>query len=384
MSEGPARPGPSPPAVAIRPEREEQPRRFPCKQCGASVEFKPGTRELVCPYCGHRDEIPVTPQAIAEYDLEEALLRLPQTQGWGTESRSLHCSNCGATTVMAAGQTAGRCAFCGSGNVLEQQTRSDIIRPESLIPFRIDRKEAVQRFRDWLNRLWFRPNDLKRMGQLAQIDGAYLPFWTFDAFTTSYWTAEAGFYYYETETYQETDSDGNVVTRTREVQRTRWEPASGYHEQFFDDELVCGSRGVSEPLARAVCPYDLRELTPYEASFLAGYVAEEYQIDLRGAWDRARERMQQQLYQACAHEVPGDTHQNLQVDSAFSQMVFRHVLMPLWIAAYQYRDRAYRFLVNGQTGEVQGEAPLSWWKITLAVLAAILIGVVLYLIFGQR
>jgi hypothetical protein len=133
-----------------------------------------------------------------------------------------------------------------------------------------------------------------------------------------------------------------------------------------------------------VCPYELSELTPYEASYLAGFVAEEYQIDLREGWDKAQESMQRQLYVACAQEVPGDTHRGLHVDSAFSQMVYRHVLLPLWIAAYQYNGRPYRFLVNGQTGEVQGEAPLSWWKITLAVLAALLIALILWLVFGQR
>jgi DNA-directed RNA polymerase subunit RPC12/RpoP len=369
--------------VATARERGEQPRQFPCKQCGASLTFAPGTQELVCAYCGHRDVIPTSAQAIAEYRLDEALLQ-PRAEGWGVESRSLHCANCGATTVFAAGQTAGRCAFCGSDKVLQQEPKADLIRPESLVPFRIDKKQAVERFREWLGRLWFRPNDLKRLGQLAQITGAYLPFWTFDAFTSSHWTADAGYYYYETEDYQETDSQGNTVTRTRQVQRTRWEPASGYHEQFFDDELVCASHGVSDRLARAVCPYDLRELAPYEASFLAGFVAEEYQVDLREGWGCAQENMEEQVRQACAREVPGDTHRNLQVDTAFSQMVFRHVLLPLWIAAYQYREKTFRFLVNGQTGEVQGEAPLSAWKIGLAVLAAILIALVLWLMFGHR
>jgi DNA-directed RNA polymerase subunit RPC12/RpoP len=383
-SETEARSGSEASTVAIKRDRGEQPREFPCKQCGASVQFAPGTRELVCPYCGHRDVIPTSAEEIREYGLDEALLTRPKAEGWGIESRSLRCEGCGATTVFAAGQTAGKCAFCGSAKVVEQAAREDLIRPESLVPFRIDRKQAVQRFRAWLSRLWFRPNDLKRQGQLAQITGAYLPFWTFDAFTTSWWTAEAGYHYYVTVEYQETDSQGNTVTRTRQEQRTRWEPASGHHAEFFDDELVCGSQGVEEGLAQAVCPYDLSELTSYEASYLAGFVAEEYQIDLGAAWERGRESIRRQLYQACASEVPGDTHRNLHVDTAFSQKMYRHVLLPLWIAAYQYNGRPYRFLVNGQTGEVQGEAPLSWWKITFAVLAALLVALILWLLFGQH
>lgn len=361
----------------------EKARQFPCKQCGASLDFAPGTRELYCPYCGHRDPIPTTAEAILEYDLEEALLRLPREEGWGTESRAVRCANCGATTVFAGEQIAGSCAFCGSDKVRLEETRSRLIRPEALIPFQVTRETAVRCFREWLGRLWFRPNDLKRLGELARIQGAYLPFWTFDAFVTARWTAEAGYHYYVTETYQERDAEGNLVTRTRQVQHTRWESASGYHEQFFDDELVCASTGVCERLSHAVCPYDLAELTAYDPRFLAGFVAEEYQIDLTGGWERARAQMEAAVHAACAAAVPGDTYRNLRVRSAFSQMRFRHILLPVWIAAYQYRNRAYHFLVNGQTGEVQGEAPLSWVKVILAVLAALAVALALWLALGE-
>src|SRR4030095_8009148 len=129
--------------------------------------------------------------------------------------------------------------------------------------------------------------------------------------TQSHWTAEAGYYYYETETYQEQDAQGNWVTKTRQVQRVRWEPASGYHEQFLDDELVCASRGLPERLLRGVCPFELQALAPYNPGFLSGFLAEEYQVDLPPAWEQAKESIQAQLYAACGSEVPGDTHRNL-------------------------------------------------------------------------
>jgi predicted RNA-binding Zn-ribbon protein involved in translation (DUF1610 family) len=347
--------------------------RFPCKQCGAGLQFAPGQAVLHCPYCGHREEIPTTPQAIREYCLETALLQAPRAEGWGVDRHAVHCENCGATTSFAEAQVAGLCAFCGSARVVAQESSARLIRPESLLPFTITREQATARFRHWISRLWFRPNDLQHAAQLGKIHGAYLPFWTFDAFVSSCWTAEAGYHYYETETYSERDASGNTVTRTRQVQRTRWVPAAGSRQDFFDDELVYASRGLPDSLMRRIAPFHLEQLVPYHPSYLAGFAAEEYQVDLPTGWSIAREGIQRQVYARCAGDVPGDTHRNLQVDSAFSQMTFKHMLLPVWVAAYLYGERSYRFLVNGQTGSASGEAPYSWWKISAAILAALVL-----------
>lgn len=359
-------------------------RRFPCKKCGAGLEFSPGQVVLACPYCGHREEIPVTPQAIAEYDLESALLSLPRTEGWGTERRALHCENCGATTTFAEGQVAGRCAFCGSSKVVQTGSAANLIRPESLVPFAIEKNDAVALFRKWIAGGWFRPNDLKHAGQLAEIQGAYLPFWSYDAFTSSYWTAEAGYHYYETEYYTTTDAEGKTVTQSRQVQRTRWEPASGHRQDFFDDELVCASKGLPPGLIRDICPYRLEGLAPYEAGFLSGFAAEEYQIDLAGGWSEAKQRIQNEVESRCAGDVPGDTQRGLDVHTAYSQMTYKHLLLPVWVAAYLYQNKTWRFLVNGQTGETSGEAPISWWKVAGLVIVILIVVAILYFAFGAR
>ncbi len=373
----------SEPPIAVGATRREDVRQFPCKQCGAGLAFEPGTTRLTCPDCGHVEDVPVTAEQIREYDLNDALLNRPRTVGWGTETRSIHCENCGATTTFATSQVAGSCAFCGSSKVVEEAGREDLIRPESVVPFKVDRKAAAERFRNWLNRLWFRPSALKRTGALAKLAGAYLPFWTFDAYTSSFWTAEAGYYYYVTVTYTERDAQGNMVTKERQEQRVRWEPASGQYSEFFDDELVAASRGLPERLLRNVAPFELPALVPYRAEFLSGFMAEQYQVDLPEGWQQAKESIQQQVYAACAGEVPGDTHRSLHVDTAFSQETFKHVLLPVWIAAYLYQNRTYRFVVNGQTGKVTGEAPLSWWKIAGAVLLALAVALVIYLLSNR-
>jgi len=359
-------------------------RKFPCKQCGAELAFAPGQTVLECPYCKYREEVPVSAEAIREYDLESALLETPHSEGWGTERRALHCENCGATTTFEAGQVAGLCAFCGSPKVVEQRPDAQLIRPESLVPFVVKREEAVQLFRKWISSLWFRPNDLKHAGQLAKITGAYLPFWTYDAFATSHWTAQAGYHYYETEHYTEQDANGNTVSKTRQVQKTRWVPASGHRQDFFDDELVCASIGLPPSLIRGICPYNLDGLVPYQSGFLAGFVAEEYQVGLADGWAIAREQMQQQVVARCGQDVPGDTHRFLNVDTAYSQGRFKHTLLPVWVAAYLYNSKTYRFLLNGQTGKASGEAPLSWWKIVGLILLILIIAGVVFLILRAR
>src|SRR5437588_10145704 len=153
----PPAPAPPPPPAGVR--------QFPGSQGGANLTFTPGTTHLTCPYCGHAEEVPVGAGEIQEHDLEAALAQAPKARGWGTETRSIRCENCGATTTFTAEQVAGACAFCGSSKVVEQPTREDLIRPESVVPFQVDRKQAVQRFRDWLGKLWFRPNALKQSGE---------------------------------------------------------------------------------------------------------------------------------------------------------------------------------------------------------------------------
>lgn len=364
---------------AARPE--DAVRRFPCRQCGAGLSFAPGQTALECPYCGHKETIPVTEAQIAEireHDLIAALERLPHTEGWGTERRTIQCNNCGAVTAFEPGQVAGSCAFCGSAKVSERPGAANLIRPESLIPFQIPKEKATQLFRQWIGSRFWAPRSLKQLAELAKINGAYLPFWTFDALTSAHWTAEAGYYYYETEYYTETDSEGRTVQRERQVQKIRWEPASGFRQDFFDDELVCASTGLPGRLLAGIVPYDLTKLAPYEAAFLSGFSAEEYQIDLRQAWAQGQEQIERKVYQLCAGDVPGDTHRNLHVDAAFSQLTYKHLLLPVWIAAYLYGNRTWRFLVNGQTGRCSGEAPVSPWKVAAAVAIALIVALVIF------
>ena len=119
-------------------------------------------------------------------------------------------------------------------------SRSRIIQPESVIPFKITSDEAYQRYRKWLGKGFFRPKDVLTKSGDAKITGIYVPYWTFDAHADSRWTAESGKYYYETERYTTTEN-GKRVTKTRQVRKVRWYPSSGAHSDDYDDVLISGT-----------------------------------------------------------------------------------------------------------------------------------------------
>jgi DNA-directed RNA polymerase subunit RPC12/RpoP len=331
-------------------------RKFPCAACGADVVWNPGADALRCPYCGTERAVPKKFGQVVEKPIEEGL-RAPRDLGWGVSRKTVRCQRCGASQSVEPGLAALRCAFCGAPAVVEAPAAGNMIRPEGLLPFKVDRHRAAEMFRGWLSRLWFRPNDLGEKSELNALQGVYVPFWTFDAATHSDWEAEAGTPY-------------QVTVDGRSETRIRWEPSSGFLEKFFDDLPVAASKGVPRPLLQGLEPFPTKDLLVYDPSFLSGFLAEEYAVDLAEALREARLRMEAEIRSACAAQIPAPMHRNLVVKTAWSGLAYKSGLFPIWIAAYDYRGAPYRFLVNGVTGKVSGKAPWSAMKIVLALLAA--------------
>lgn len=351
-------------------------RKFPCASCGADVVWNPGAAALSCLYCGAKREVPRTPGEVTERPIEEALKGATDL-GWGMARKAVNCKGCGATTTFDAGVAASRCAFCGAPSVVEAPPSATMVRPAGVLPFRVDRNGATGKFRQWLSSLWFRPDDLSQKSALSELKGVYVPFWTFDAATHSAWTADAGFDY-----QVEVQVQQNGQWHTRYETRTRWEPAEGVLEHFFDDLPVAASRGLPPDLARGIEPFPTADLVPYEPSYLSGFLAEEYAVGPKEALAAGQRRMTEQLHALCSREVPGDRHRNLQIRTAWSGIAVKNGLFPVWIAAYRYGDKPFRFLVNGVTGKTDGHAPWSLVKIVLAALAALLLFIILAAIAG--
>ncbi|MCE8440609.1 TFIIB-type zinc finger domain-containing protein [Rhodovulum sulfidophilum] len=338
--------------------------RFPCDQCGADLRYSPDAGQLVCDHCGHRE--PVEDDArrtetLVELDYQATLdAMLPESEI--EEIRQTRCTNCGAEFEMDEATHAAECPFCATPVVTGTGLRRRI-KPRGVLPFALSEAEAHKAMTDWLGRLWFAPNGLKDYARKGRrMEGIYVPYWTFDADTTTNYRGQRGTVYYETRRVTR-----NGKTETVRVQRTRWRSVSGRVARVFDDVLVLASKSLPKRYTYALEPWDLSLLQPYQPQFLAGFRSEGYTIDLEDGLIEARQIMEQVIRRDAKFDIGGDRQRVDWLETRISTLTFKHVLLPVWLAAYRYRGKTYRFVVNGRNGRVQGERPWSAWKIAFAV-----------------
>jgi DNA-directed RNA polymerase subunit RPC12/RpoP len=347
--------------------------RWPCAQCGADLRFSPGDAALKCDHCGHVQALPPPPPArvtaLREMDLNAALADglAPADM---EEVRVTPCPSCGAQVEFRGATHATECPFCASPVALGTGTER-LIKPQAVLPFAINERQGREAMVTWLGSLWFAPNglvDYARKGRA--LSGLYVPYWTFDAATRSRYSGARGEYYYETRTVS-VQVNGRHENRQEQVRKTRWYPAAGWVSRRFDDVLVMASQSLPRRYTDALAPWDLGDLRPYSPDFLAGFTAEGYTVGLPDGQAIAREVMARQIAQDVRHDIGGDEQRIDRIDTAHTDETFKHILLPIWMAAYRYNGKSYRFVINGQTGKVQGERPWSIWKIAFAVLVAL-------------
>lgn len=343
-----------------------------CISCGASLKYKPGTDNLNCNYCGAENEIPHIPQEILELDFHEYIAKFEEAAPV-TEVKTVQCKNCAATTTLPPNVTASDCPFCTTPLILEQSKTENVITPHALLPFKLNKNEASEKFRNWINGLWFAPNNLKKMASVTDsIKGIYTPYWTYDANTHSYYVGQRGTHHYRTVSYT-TVENGNTVTKTRQERYTVWSMVSGNVDNTFDDVLINASNSLPREYADKIEPWPLNEIKSFTPEFLSGFLAEKYQVDLKNGFELAKVKMDKVITSSVRSDIGGDEQRIMECTTDYRDITFKHMLLPIYISAYRYNDKLYRFLVNGATGKVQGERPYSTWKIVLTVLAVLLI-----------
>jgi hypothetical protein len=355
---------------------------FPCSGCGARLSFAPGTRVLQCEFCNEKNEIAENDARIEELDFEVYLEAL-EGRAETFEQEAVKCEKCGAEQQLPPNHFAAVCGFCAAPMVSRSYARR-AIKPKSMVPFQVDRKRAQDEFRRWVAGLWLAPKELKRHAQSdAALAGTYLPYWTYDCRTDTGYSGERGEDYYTDESNTTRNSAGETVTATRRVKHTHWTPASGSVEHFHDDVMVLASQSLPASLRGAASAWNLKGLVPYQPEFVSGYRAEAYQVGLREGFPIAKQAIDAQVMSLIRAEIGGDQQRVHQVSTRYGEVTFKHVLLPVWVSAYRFRDKTYRFLVNGQTGEVAGESPLSWFKVAWLVVAVIVF-LLIVAVLGSR
>jgi hypothetical protein len=340
------------------------PQGEPCEACGSPVE----ALDKFCPACGAPHE---TQQAENENREER-----PQN--------FFRCESCGSEVATDSDQRSYVCAFCDSSYVVElSPEQSDRQRPEFVIGFAVTPDQAREKFHQWLrSNSWFRPGDLRAAQIAERLKGVYLPFWSFSMLARSNWQASIGEHWYRTETYTTTNSDGKTVTRTRQVQETEWWPLAGAHHYYYSGYLVSGSRGLSQADAARIKPFQLPAMKRYQPYFLAGWLSEEYSVSREDASVQCQQEFRRREQSHVGAFLPGDTHRGLQVDTRFSHVNSDLCLLPVYVLSYRYKDKLYRFLVNGQTGKVAGDKPVSALRIGLAIGAGLLLVLLAFLVIA--
>ena len=341
--------------------------RFPCGQCGASLRYAPGQQSLTCEYCGHAQDIPqlddeTRVKTLQSLDYHDAVAQaLPPSEF--EETQVLNCGSCGAQVEFEPDIHSAECPFCAAPVVTDTGTNRHI-KPQAVIPFALSERQAHDRMRAWLKGRWFAPNGLRKYARSdGSLSGLYVPYWSFDAHTRSSYTGQRGTYYYVTVR--------GAKGKTQRQRRVRWSPASGTVARQFYDVLVMASGSLPRPMVRRLEPWTLSELELYSPRYLSGFRAEAYSVELPEGFRIGQERMDEVIRNDIRRDIGGDEQRISAVNTSYADERFKHLLLPIWMAAYRYRGKSYRFIVNGQTGRVQGERPWSVWKIAGAALLAI-------------
>ncbi len=352
---------------------------FKCPSCGADMKYDSQLGQLGCDFCDRRERLLAVNEDIEEFNFEAAE-NDESLNDWGLKTKTIKCSNCGAKTVTATDKPLVSCAFCGSVNIAPVQEQPGI-RPESLIPFIIDMNKAALLFETWIKKRWLAPFALKKGYSSNKLRGVYIPYWSHDTQTKSSYIGQAGDYYNDTEMRTVT-VDGKTETKPHKVQKVRWRFISGTFDKKFDAIMYNDSRNIDPKRIEKIEPYRLNELIKFDQKFMTGFEAEHYNSGLKIIWGRAKAFMRKSIRNDIRDILKrgSDVVGTVNISTHYTDIKYKHMLLPIWISSYEFKNKIYNFFVNGQTGEVQADSPKSVLKIGGIVLIILAVAAALYFI----
>ncbi|MEM7412862.1 MAG: hypothetical protein AAF430_21700 [Myxococcota bacterium] len=342
-------------------------RTFPCTGCGADLVFSVGLQALACPYCGTTRDLDLRHDApIPEQDLLSELARLAELRDGASERApvltAVSCDSCGAELRLGPHAQADRCAYCDAV-LVGTPSAGDTAPIDGILPFRIQAEAAHEALEAWQRALWFAPNAFVRARMPDALQRIYLPYWCFDALTFTRFTGERGTAHRTT-----VKVNGRRTTHTR----WSWKSVSGSFQHVFDDHPVPADATLPGEVLRALAPWPTERCVPFEAGLLAGAVTKACEIELPEAFKIGKREMESRLGDRARQQIGGDDQRVHRLETRWDALAYKHLLLPVWVVPLRWRERVYWLVVNAETGEVQGERPISKWKVGLAIAAALL------------
>ena len=325
---------------------------YKCPCCGGAIAFDSTSQKLKCPYCDTEFET----EALAGYDAglhedsaDDMQWDTAAGGAWqdGEENglRSYVCKSCGGEIVGDANTAATSCPFCGNPVVMMGQF-SGVLKPDIVIPFKLDKKAAKAGLMNHLSGKRLLPKVFRDQNHIDEIKGVYVPFWLFDT------DADAHVRYRATKTQQWSD-DSYTYTDTSYYMLQRGGSIG------FEHVPVDGSSKMANDLMESIEPYDFTDAVDFRTAYLAGYFADKYDVDAEESVERANERVKKSTEEAFAATVQG--YDSVKVESSTVRLSggkVKYALYPVWLLNTTWNGQKYTFAMNGQTGKFVGDLPL--------------------------
>ena len=336
---------------------------YKCPCCGGAIEFDSSLQKMKCPYCDTEFDM----ETLASYDA--GLKDEQDSMEWETSAggewqegeanglRSYICRSCGGEIVGDANSAATSCPFCGNPVVMMGQF-SGALRPDFVIPFKLDKNAAKAGLQKHLTGKRLLPKIFKDQNHIDEIKGVYVPFWLFDT------DADARVRYRTTKLRCWSDSEYNY-TETSHFLVHRGGSVG------FEHVPVDGSSRMADDLMESIEPYDFSDAVGFQTAYLAGYFADKYDVGADESIERANERVKKSAEEAFASTVEG--YDTVTAESSSVQLhggKAKYALYPVWILNTTWKGQKYTFAMNGQTGKFVGDLPVDKaaarrWKLIL-------------------
>ncbi len=342
---------------------------FTCKGCGAPLKFNPASGRLLCEFCGSSTDIESEDTLIQEYDLHDALVHINDNRPKEI-NKEIRCSSCGVEFTLIPYSVSTNCPYCDTPAIIDFVNN---IVPESIIPFTVTQKQAKEIFKQWIGSLWFAPSELKKLIDTDKsLTGYYLPYWTYDANTSTSYIGKRGDIYYVTVRRRQIVNGREQIIEVQEP-RVRWTPVSGIVTRYFDDVTIEASETISRKILSLLGSWDTSRLVPFDEKYLSGFESEEYAVGLDSGFEMAQAKMNSIIRMDIRRDIGGDRQQIESVKTSYQNATFKNALFPVWTTHFEYKGRKYYYAINGQNGTISGERPYSYLKITIVISIVLMI-----------